>query len=126
MAGLFPRSSGECRLLDAGAGIGSLSSAFLERCSKGDLDFHSIRLKAYEIDDVIHEELQNSLSPYSAIPQFSYEIIGTDFIEAAVNAIQFREYDITHAIVNPPYKKIGSSSRERLLLRQVDIETVNL
>ena len=50
MAGLFPESSGECRLLDAGAGIGSLSSAFLERCSKGNMDFQSIRLKAYEID----------------------------------------------------------------------------
>jgi adenine-specific DNA-methyltransferase len=126
MAGLFPDSSGECRLLDAGAGIGSLSSAFLERCSTGNLNFQSIRLKAYEIDDVIHGELQNSLSPYNAIPQFSYEIIGDDFIESAVNAIQFREYNFTHAILNPPYKKIGSYSRERLLLRDVAIETVNL
>jgi adenine-specific DNA-methyltransferase len=31
MASLFPDASGCCRLLDAGAGIGSLSSAFLER-----------------------------------------------------------------------------------------------
>ncbi len=31
MAGLFPPSGGVCRLLDAGAGIGSLSAAFLER-----------------------------------------------------------------------------------------------
>jgi adenine-specific DNA-methyltransferase len=126
MAGLFPESSGECRLLDAGAGIGSLSSAFLERCLTGNLNFKTIRLKAFEIDNVIHGELQNSLSPYNTIPQFSYEIIGDDFIESAVNAIQFREYDFTHAILNPPYKKIGSYSRERLLLRNVDIETVNL
>ncbi len=32
----------------------------------------------------------------------------------------------THAILNPPYKKINSSSNHRKLLRQVGIETVNL
>ncbi|NTU44845.1 MAG: SAM-dependent methyltransferase [Chlorobiaceae bacterium] len=126
MAELFPVASGECRLLDAGAGIGSLSSAFLERCLKGNLTFASIWLKAFEIDSVIHEELRHSLSQYSDLPRFSFETIESDFIESAVNAIQFREYDFTHAILNPPYKKIGSHSRERLLLREVDIETVNL
>ncbi|NTW68647.1 MAG: SAM-dependent methyltransferase [Chlorobiaceae bacterium] len=126
MAGLFPDASGECRLLDAGAGIGSLSSAFLERCSMGNLNFESIRLKAFEIDSVIHEELHQSLSQYNSLPHYSFEKIGYDFIESAVNAIQFREYDFTHAILNPPYKKIGSHSRERLLLREVAIETVNL
>lgn len=29
MAKLFPKASGACRLLDAGAGIGSLTSSFL-------------------------------------------------------------------------------------------------
>ena len=43
-----------------------------------------------------------------------------------MNAIQFKKYDFTHAILNPPYKKIGSCSKCRLLLRQVGIETVNL
>src|SRR4029450_12503157 len=32
----------------------------------------------------------------------------------------------THAILNPPYKKIHSTSPHRLLLRRVGIETVNL
>jgi hypothetical protein len=32
----------------------------------------------------------------------------------------------THAILNPPYKKINSLSNHRLILRQVGIETVNL
>ena len=31
MAGLFPPAEGGCSLLDAGAGIGSLAAAFLER-----------------------------------------------------------------------------------------------
>src|SRR5690606_24278062 len=32
----------------------------------------------------------------------------------------------THAILNPPYKKINSNSEHRLLLRSIGIETVNL
>lgn len=126
MANLFPVSSGECRLLDAGAGIGSLSSAFLERCAAGNLNFKEIHLKAFELDDSIHDELQHSLSSYIKKCNFFYEVIGNDFIEEAVNAIQFRKYNFTHAILNPPYKKIGSNSRSRLLLRQAGIETVNL
>jgi adenine-specific DNA-methyltransferase len=72
MAGLFPEATGECRLLDAGAGIGSLSSAFLERCVGGNLNFESIRLKAFEIDDSIHGELRQSLAPYLMSPRISF------------------------------------------------------
>ena len=126
MAGLFPESSGECRLLDAGAGIGSLSSAFLERCASGGFDFKEINLKAFEIDDSIHEELRTMLSPYARKLRFSFEVAGDDFIEEAVNAIQFQKYDFTHAILNPPYKKIRNNSNARALLRCVGIETVNL
>jgi adenine-specific DNA-methyltransferase len=31
MANMFPPANGNCQLLDAGAGIGSLSAAFLDR-----------------------------------------------------------------------------------------------
>ncbi|MDD5297163.1 MAG: Eco57I restriction-modification methylase domain-containing protein [Rhodocyclaceae bacterium] len=126
MAALFPAANGDCRLLDAGAGIGSLSGAFLERCMAGNLNFESVRLTAFELDDSLHGELWRSLSPFLNSRHYSFEIVGNDFIEEAVNAIQFQKYDFTHAILNPPYKKIGANSRYRLLLRQVGIETVNL
>ena len=126
MAGLFPQSKGECRLLDAGAGIGSLSSAFLERCANGEMGFDTIFLKAFEIDPAVQPELKHSLSSYTKKCTLSYEIISDDFVEEAVNAIQFRQYNFTHAILNPPYKKIRSDSRYRELLRKVGIETINL
>ncbi|MDD1629313.1 MAG: Eco57I restriction-modification methylase domain-containing protein [Methylococcaceae bacterium] len=128
MAGLFTsKSSLECRLLDAGAGIGSLSSAFLERCINGELRFKTIEVTAYELDSLIHKELNDSLSSYMNRLPMVYEILGDDFIEQAVNRIQFDFGNgFTHAILNPPYKKIGSNSRYRLLLRQAGIETVNL
>ncbi len=128
MAGLFVvKDNLDCRLLDAGAGIGSLSSAFLERCVDGDLNFKKIEVTAFELDSLIHKELNNALSSYKNMLPMDYEILGGDFIEQAVNQIQFGSgKGYTHAILNPPYKKISSYSRHRLLLRQAEIETVNL
>ncbi|MBK5963120.1 hypothetical protein CCR95_03185 [Thiocystis minor] len=51
MARLFPTSRGVCRLLDAGAGIGSLSSAFLDRCAEQDFHFERIHVTADEMDE---------------------------------------------------------------------------
>ena len=128
MAELFPPTrGGVCRLVDPGAGIGSLASAFLERCGKGELVFDRIELTAYELDTLLHEDLNHSLLGYTGQTPLSYQIIGGDFIEEAINRIQFTfSAGFTHAIINPPYKKIGSNSRHRRLLRQVEIETVNL
>lgn len=128
MAGLFyPAKDGVCRLLDPGAGIGSLSSAFLERCISGDLSFSKVNISAFEFDEILHKELENTFASYSERVPLSYEIVGGDFIEEATNKIQFdHTYNFSHAILNPPYKKIGSDSRHRFLLRQAGIETVNL
>lgn len=128
MASLFNHANGNaCNFLDAGAGIGSLSSAFLERCLSKELKFDSIRLKACEIDGALLNELNTTLSSYSDKLNISIDIVNNDFIEYAVNCIQFeRGHEFTHVILNPPYKKINSDSRHRILLRQVEIETVNL
>jgi len=128
MAGLFPSSDlAECRLLDAGAGIGSLSAAFLERWQAGEFGFRSGALAAWEIDATLRSELIGNLAPFQKCLDLSVTVSGTDFIEEAVNRIQFGDYPgFTHAILNPPYKKINSGSRHRLLLRQAGIETVNL
>jgi tRNA1(Val) A37 N6-methylase TrmN6 len=127
MAGLFsPMLNCPCRLLDPGAGIGSLSSAFLDRCQSGDLAFSEITVTAFELDNLLQHELTHTLSSHATEVSLKYEVLGGDFIEQAVNRIQFGQCDFTHAILNPPYKKINSDSHHRLLLRQVGIETVNL
>jgi hypothetical protein len=128
MAGLFaPTTEGFCRLLDPGAGIGSLSGAFLERCRARELSFDRIELTAFELDDVLHKELHRSLAVYRNRLPLIAQVIGGDFIEESVDRLQFTVGGrFTHAILNPPYKKINSNSRHRLLLRQVGIETVNL
>lgn len=85
MSGLFTKSDYEtCLLLDAGAGIGSLSSAFLERCISNDLNFKLIHLAAFELDDTLHADLSRSLAHYAEKTHLSFDIIGGDFIDAAI------------------------------------------
>ena len=132
MAGLFTQRSGHnCRLLDAGAGIGSLSVAFLERWAAGGFDFRHVEVDAFEIDESLHPYLIQSLEKYRQDQNVAANIRGDDFVHTAANSLSedlFAEAlpRYTHAILNPPYKKIRSDSLYRSTLRRVGIETVNL
>jgi adenine-specific DNA-methyltransferase len=130
MASLFPVGHGECRLLDAGAGIGSLSAAFLQRWRRGAFGFHCVRLDAFEIDTLLHPALAQTLDAFAA-DDFHYAVRGDDFVLAASEAMTGdlfgRTYGpYTHVILNPPYRKIHSQSPHRLALRRAGIETGNL
>ncbi|MFH0821618.1 MAG: Eco57I restriction-modification methylase domain-containing protein, partial [Pseudomonadota bacterium] len=132
MASLFPASDlTQCRLLDAGAGTGSLSEAFLEQWREAGFGYRTVMLDAFEIDAKMRPDLERTLSLHYDRPGFVPRILTVDFIEAAVDAITGNLFveslpQYTHAILNPPYKKIRSSSRHRALLRRAGIETVNL
>ncbi len=115
MAGLFTRKTGAV-LLDAGAGIGSLTLA-----ASNALELE--RAEAWEIDSVMVSYLAKNLEGLG-IP---YELHQRDFILDSIDRIQFDEGSrFTHAILNPPYKKISTDSIHRLACRQVGLETVNL
>lgn len=131
MASLFPDANGYCHLLDAGAGIGSLSDAFLERWQAGGFHFRQVELDAFEIDDSLHPYLKKTLERHSNRSGFSAVVRGDDFIHAATGSLSVGLFagvtpPYTHAILNPPYKKINRQSAYRLALRSVGIETVNL
>ena len=127
MASLFPPSTLQtCRLLDAGAGVGALSCAFLDRWVAGGFGFEAIEATAYEIDSNLRDHLTRHLTGYQGVTP---RIIADDFIEQATANDLFtakQSAGYTHAILNPPYKKINSNSAHRLALRRVGIETVNL
>lgn len=131
MASLFPDSHECCRLLDAGAGIGSLSVAFLERWRAGGFHFEHVDLDAFEIDRTLHPHLSQGVRKYEQCGDFSARIRHEDFILASTEIISEDLFSdppprYTHAILNPPYKKLNSHSAHRLALRHVGIETVNL
>lgn len=123
MASMFPQSNIQtCRLLDAGAGLGALSCAFLDRWVSGGFDFKEVEPTAYELDENLLGYLSDHLSGYSGVTP---QVIQGDYIKLATSeGLLDRGY--THAILNPPYKKINSRSAHRIALRSVGIETVNL
>jgi len=129
MASLFPTSRLQtCRLLDAGAGLGALSCAFLERWQTGGLDFNHVEASLFEVDTNLTSQLKETLARY---PQAKMEVITGDYITLTTTSHDLFASDAktaryTHAILNPPYKKINSTSPHRQALRTVGIETVNL
>ncbi len=129
MAGMFPQSGlAECKLLDAGAGLGALTCAFLDRWRTGGFDFSDIETTAFEYDDGLRERLEANLRHYVDERHISAHIVPGDFIlQTALAMAEERAPRIyTHAILNPPYKKINTGSQHRQALSQVGIETVNL
>ncbi|WP_110519082.1 Eco57I restriction-modification methylase domain-containing protein [Herpetosiphon llansteffanensis] len=135
MASLFkPSDQPRVRLLEAGAGIGSLIAAFVQRFSQ-QASIQALTIDAYEIDDLLMPQLATTLETCQQVAakaaiQCQTTIFNTDFIQAATQKIQLAAWQAnngyTHAILNPPYKKIQNSSLTRKLLRSVEIETVNL
>jgi tRNA1(Val) A37 N6-methylase TrmN6 len=127
MASLFPVSNIKtCKLLDAGAGVGALSCAFLDRWIMGDFGFKKVDVSAYEIDPILRPHLADTLSTYAKRFSVNSQIIADDFIEEATLLCKLKKTGFTHAILNPPYKKISSHSEHRLMLRTIGIEAVNL
>ena len=131
MANLFPDGSGNCRLLDAGAGIGSLSIAFLDRWKAGGFDLQYVEVDAFEIDQTLMPYLSNTFEKYIEQGNLIANVYSEDFIHVAAESISGSLFSkrlegYTHVILNPPYKKINSNSAHRLALRRAGIETVNL
>lgn len=128
MASLFPKTEGEIRLLDPGAGIGTLSSSFIERVKKENWNVPKFCVDAYEIDKEIFGELKKNISEsLEGLKNSSFNIFQDDFLEKTSFEYAWKiNRNYTHVIMNPPYKKILSSSAERKEARVFGLETVNL
>ncbi len=125
MASLFTYN-GHAKLLDAGAGVGSLTSAFVE---KAQLEGTTVVVDTWEIDKLLGSYLRSTLNDCveQGHGKITAHLHDSDFIEDAASIIQFDADNLfSHAILNPPYKKIPTHSKHRKLLREVGIETVNL
>ncbi len=137
MAGLFADPpSHSVRLLDAGAGVGSLTAAYVEwasRCEHKPAKIHAI---AYERDENLQPHLSRTLSQCAEFAgaygiEFTGEARQEDFIGAAVSELSSSLFsrqssDFNAAILNPPYRKLRTDSEHRRLLRTAGIETSNL
>ncbi|CDH04866.1 putative O-methyltransferase [Xenorhabdus bovienii str. oregonense] len=131
LASLFDNIKSNVKLLDPGCGVGSLSAAFIDRALS--LGVERVELDVYDIEDVMLPFLDKTLEACSKEfgKNFSYKVNKTDYIidtsllvKNLSNSEEIETY--SHVIMNPPYKKILSSSAHRISLSNAGIETVNL
>lgn len=115
MAGWLTLADGAARLLDAGAGVGSLTFAAASR-----LPF--ARIDAWEIDPVMRGHLERTLAALAAPSVVHAE----DFVLSAAAFLSENGACFSHAILNPPYRKISSASPHRQALDALGVGTVNL
>lgn len=136
MASMFDTKGREIRILDPGAGAGVLFSACVERLLSQTNPPVSIEVVAYETDSIILPYLKETMKRceslcWSAGVVFHGTIKINDFISSAIAethdplfVVPGKRY--THAILNPPYKKINGQAAMSKMLYSADIEVANL
>lgn len=130
MAGMFDMPP-EVRLLDAGAGMGALTAAFVAEALASDAKPKSIHVTCYEVDDQLASILDGTLAACadqcaSAGVSFTSRVVRDDYILQSAEPLLREQRTYNCAILNPPYGKINQTSEWRLGLRSLGIETVNL
>jgi adenine-specific DNA-methyltransferase len=136
MASLFGPLPKVVRLMDAGAGAGALTAAFVSRlCHKKD-GVRTIEATLFELDPFIQDALSKTMQDCGqrcaeAGIRFTFTIHTTDFIQDMSALLTGDLFATTPpafnvAITNPPYRKIGINSAERRALSSAGIETSNL
>ncbi|MFA7368927.1 MAG: Eco57I restriction-modification methylase domain-containing protein [Kiritimatiellales bacterium] len=123
-------------MLDAGAGAGALTLAFVSRCCEKGNNVRAIEATLYELDPEILNALVATMREcerrcFEAGIRFMFTIYSGDFIQEMSARLSGGLFEsalpaFDAAIVNPPYRKISSDSAERRALRSVGIETSNL
>ena len=137
MASMATCYDADVRILDAGAGIGSLFAALVERLCQKITPPKSIFVAAYEIDPSLLEQLQSTMRLCGQLCkrqsiEFHGDVIVSDFLKDAAERYapdifeNDAETSFTCAVLNPPYKKINTDSQTRRYLRRIGIETSNL
>ncbi len=126
MSSLFETRTKEVRILDPGAGTGVLFATCVEKLLSQKKRPFSIDVVAYETDRIILPHLQKTMDRCAAqcaelnVP-FSGVIREDDFIASAISETEESLFAVpgkrfTHAILNPPYKKINGETNIRTML----------
>ncbi|MEU4129291.1 Eco57I restriction-modification methylase domain-containing protein [Streptomyces wuyuanensis] len=126
-------ATGTLRILDPGAGAGSLTASLVARLLAERPEV-KISVTACEIDPQLHEVLQATLDDCvktadQLAVHLEVELVRGDFISWATEGDGLfsappEPFDII--IMNPPYKKLAARSRERNLVSAACTETSNL
>ncbi len=136
MASLSRPRPGCVRVLDPGAGVGSLTAAWVDNACNSPSPPERIEITAYELDEALVPALRSVLQHcrehcLERGVEVIFDIRQEDFIRAAVGSLNGGLFGTSWpyfdaVILNPPYRKFRTDSPERALLREVGVETSNL
>jgi adenine-specific DNA-methyltransferase len=132
MASMLGPQPKEVRLLDAGAGVGSLTAAAIAELLTRPIRPRSVKVTAVEIDPALLDGLSQTLSLCERACEragvtFSADIRDGDFLSYAAQTCSYPQPDTyTTAILNPPYFKLRSGSEARRLLSSIGVEVPNV
>lgn len=136
MGSMLRSDRSEMRVLDPGAGVGSLSAALVTLLATRERGPRRLTITAYEIDPGLIEHLKVTLKLCAELCDeagisFDSQVIDADFVRSAVGDLEHPCVDpdgrpFNSAILNPPYRKLGSRSSTRELLRIIGVDASNL
>ena len=134
MAGMFGPLPKSVHLLDAGAGAGALTAAFVMNACDRSARPHRIHATLFELDRAQLPALERTMVACTEFAGargvgFSSSVVTEDFLLAATSPLFLEELlraGVNCAILNPPYAKLRSDSPARAALRTVGLETSNL
>lgn len=134
IASMLPgRSTRRVRLLDPGAGVGSLTAAAVEHFVA--FGVRELEVVACEIDEQLHPPLHTTLEHCAAWAagqglSMRWELRGGSYIEATAAAqagelgTEQERFDVI--IMNPPYRKVNGKDPERLAVERIGLPITNL
>ncbi|RRR74460.1 MAG: adenine methyltransferase [Candidatus Viridilinea halotolerans] len=135
MAGLIAMPHQAVHLIDPGAGLGTLTAAAVEAlCQRTDPP-ETISVTACEIDAALTPYLAATLAACATYCKqfgiaFEAKLVVDDFLHFATQQLapmfDQPESHFNLALLNPPYRKIQTTSHERRLLSQFGIEVSNV
>jgi adenine-specific DNA-methyltransferase len=127
-------SEGELRLLDPGAGVGSLAAAVADRVIRAGRDVR-LHVVAFELDAALVPHLHETLHDCECTGERSGVKLTTDlrnenFVEWASDALSgsnvLAPESFTACVMNPPYRKINASGGDRAALERIGVRVTNL
>lgn len=134
IASMFPRSDARLvRLLDPGAGVGSLTAAAVERYA--DFGVEELHVVAWEIEPQLQAALRATLEScvsWGARRGLSvrWQLRSDNYLTSTAAAVageleaELEQFDVV--IMNPPYRKVGVGAPERNALDRVGVPVTNL
>ena len=135
MASMAPHNCDPVRILDPGAGAGTLFTAYVAQCLRQDSPPRSISVTAFELDPAMRPFLQGSADAVRRACELrsvpcEVELRFEDFAQRAsrewLGHLFSAPETFDAAILNPPYRKLSAGSDLRARLDGLGISAPNL